>query len=52
MVDFSEHFILEMDTSGMALGAVFSQEAYRVTPTIAYTSKTLSMLQHKDSLLC
>jgi hypothetical protein len=40
MVDFSKTFIVQTDASGVALGAVLSQEVDGVRQPIAYASRT------------
>jgi len=49
MADFSEKFIIQTDASGIALGAVLSQESNGVRQPIAYASRTLSVQEHKAS---
>jgi hypothetical protein len=47
MADFSEQFIVQTDASGVALGAVLSQEVDGVRQPIAYASRTLSAQERK-----
>jgi hypothetical protein len=49
MADFSKTFILQTDASGVALGAVLSQETDGVRQPIAYASRTLSAQERKAS---
>jgi hypothetical protein len=49
MADFSERFILQTDASGVALGAVLSQDRDGVRQPIAYASRTLSAQERKAS---
>jgi hypothetical protein len=49
MADFAEKFILQTDASGVALGAVLSQERGGVRQPIAYASRTLSAQERKAS---
>ena len=51
MADFSEKYILQTDASGVALGAVLSQESNGVRQPIAYTSRTLSTQEPKTSFI-
>jgi len=44
MVNISEMFILQTDASGVALGAVMSQECNGARQPIVYASRTLSGL--------
>jgi len=52
MADFSEKFILQTDASGVALGAVLSQECDGVRQPIAYASRALSAQECKASTTC
>jgi len=47
MADFSEKFILQTDTNGVALGAVLSEERDGVRQLTAYASRTLSTQERK-----
>jgi hypothetical protein len=49
MADIAEKFILQSDASGVALGAVVSQERDGVRQPIAYASRTLSAEERKAS---
>jgi hypothetical protein len=49
MAHFSEQFILQTDASGVALGAVLSQERDGVRQTIAYALRTMSTQERKAS---
>jgi hypothetical protein len=49
MADFNNKFILQTDVSGVALGAVLSQETDGVRQPIAYVSRTLSAQEQKAS---
>jgi hypothetical protein len=49
MADVSEKLILQTDASGVALGAVLSQECGGVRQAIAYASRTLSAQERKTS---
>jgi len=49
MADFSRQFILQTDASGVALGAVLSQEINGVRQPVAYASRTLSAQERKAS---
>jgi hypothetical protein len=52
MANFSEKFILQTDLSGVALGAVLSQEREGSRQPIAYASRTLSPQECKASSIC
>ena len=47
MADFSEKFILQTDASGVAMGAVLSQESNGVRQPITYASRMLSAQERK-----
>jgi len=47
--DFSKPFVLQTDASGVALGAVLSQEIHGVRQPVAYASRTLSHHERKAS---
>jgi hypothetical protein len=47
MADFSQQFVVQTDASGVALGAVLSQEVDGVRLPIAYASRTLSAQERK-----
>jgi len=49
MANFSEKFILQTDASGVALGAVLSQDRNVVRQPITYASRTLSAQELKTS---
>ena len=49
MANFSEKFTVQTDASGVALGAVLSQECNGVRQPIAYASRTLSAQERKAS---
>jgi hypothetical protein len=49
MADFSKPFILQTDASGLALGAVLSQEFDGCRQPIAYASRTLTAQERKAS---
>jgi transposase InsO family protein len=49
MADYSQQFIVQTDASGVALGAVISQEVEGVRQPIAYASRTLSAQERKAS---
>jgi hypothetical protein len=49
MADFSKQFILQTDASGVALGAVLSQEVDGVQQPIAYASRTLNAQERKTA---
>jgi hypothetical protein len=49
MADFNSRFILQTDASGVALGAVLSQETEGVRQPIAYASRTLTAQERKAS---
>jgi hypothetical protein len=49
MADFGKKFILQTDSSGVALGAVLSQEVDGVRQPIAYASRTLTAQERKAS---
>ena len=49
MADFSKPFILQTDASGVALGAVLSQEIDGVRQPVSYASRTLSHEERKAS---
>jgi hypothetical protein len=49
MADFSKAFILQTDASGVALGAVLSQEIDGCRQPIAYASRTLSTQERRAS---
>jgi hypothetical protein len=49
MADFGKKFILQTDASGVALGAVLSQEVDGVRQPIAYASRTLTAQERKAS---
>jgi hypothetical protein len=49
MANFSERFILQTDASGVALGAILSQEREGVRQPIAYASRTLTAQERKAS---
>jgi hypothetical protein len=49
MPDFSQKFILQTDASGVALGAVLSQERDGVKLPVAYASRTLTPQERKAS---
>jgi hypothetical protein len=47
MADFSEQFIVQTDASGVALGAVLSQEVDGIRQPVAYASRTLTSQERK-----
>jgi transposase InsO family protein len=49
MADFSKPFALQTDASGVALGAVLSQDVDGFRQPIAYASRTLSVQERKAS---
>ena len=49
MANFAEKFILQTDASGVALGAVLSQECNGFRQPIAFASRTLSAQERKAS---
>jgi transposase InsO family protein len=49
MADFNRKFILQTDASGVALGAVLSQEIQGVRQPIAYASRALTAQERKAS---
>jgi hypothetical protein len=49
MANFRDRFILQTDASGLAMGAVLSQERDGVRQTIAYASRTLTTQERKVS---
>jgi hypothetical protein len=49
MADFSKPFVLQTDASGVALGAVLSQDIDGFRQPIAYASRTLSVQERKTS---
>jgi hypothetical protein len=49
MAYFSKKFILQMDASGTALGAVLSQETDGIWQPVAYASRTLNAQEQKAS---
>jgi hypothetical protein len=51
MADFGKPFIVQADASGVALGAVLSQEIDGVRLPIAYASRTLTAQERKASSL-
>ena len=51
MANFSEKLMLQTDVSGVALGAVLSEERSRVRHTIAYASRTQSAQERKVSCI-
>jgi len=49
MADFDKKIIVQTDASGVALGAVLSQEFDGIRQLIAYASRTLSAQERKAS---
>ena len=49
MAEFDKKFIVQTDASGVALGAVFSQQFDGIRQPIAYASRTLSAQERKAS---
>jgi hypothetical protein len=49
MADFSKPFVLQTDASGVAVGAVLSQDVDGFRQPIAYASRTLSVQERKAS---
>jgi transposase InsO family protein len=49
MADFSKPFVLQTDASGVALGAVLSQEVNGIRQPVAYASRTLTAQERKAS---